>query len=81
MESLKSNHSIGMRFKMRFEGEEAPEQRYNTITLYSCTQTIDKKDLEIHPIYLEEKKNCFFFICCAYLLVKVHRHHSGHRRS
>ncbi|KAJ6834338.1 auxin response factor 2-like [Iris pallida] len=28
MESLKSNHSIGMRFKMRFEGEEAPEQRF-----------------------------------------------------
>ncbi|PKA55277.1 Auxin response factor 2 [Apostasia shenzhenica] len=28
MESLKNNHSIGMRFKMRFEGEEAPEQRF-----------------------------------------------------
>ncbi|XP_042456327.1 auxin response factor 2A-like [Zingiber officinale] len=28
MESIKSNHSIGMRFKMRFEGEEAPEQRF-----------------------------------------------------
>ncbi|KAJ6816326.1 auxin response factor 2-like [Iris pallida] len=28
MESLKSNHSVGMRFKMRFEGEEAPEQRF-----------------------------------------------------
>ncbi|KAJ6823676.1 auxin response factor 2-like isoform X1 [Iris pallida] len=28
MEALKSNHSIGMRFKMRFEGEEAPEQRF-----------------------------------------------------
>lgn len=27
MESVKSNYSIGMRFKMRFEGEEAPEQR------------------------------------------------------
>jgi hypothetical protein len=27
MESLKQNYSIGMRFKMRFEGEEAPEQR------------------------------------------------------
>uniref|UniRef100_A0A1D1YIJ5 Auxin response factor n=1 Tax=Anthurium amnicola TaxID=1678845 RepID=A0A1D1YIJ5_9ARAE len=26
--SLKSNHSIGIRFKMRFEGEEAPEQRF-----------------------------------------------------
>ncbi|XP_020261177.1 auxin response factor 2-like isoform X2 [Asparagus officinalis] len=29
MESLKSNHSIGMRFKMRFEGEESPEQRFS----------------------------------------------------
>ncbi|MCL7031241.1 hypothetical protein MKW94_001605 [Papaver nudicaule] len=28
MESVKNNHSIGMRFKMRFEGEEAPEQRF-----------------------------------------------------
>ncbi|BAF28351.1 auxin response factor 23 isoform 1 [Oryza sativa Japonica Group] len=28
MESLKQNYSIGMRFKMRFEGEEAPEQRF-----------------------------------------------------
>lgn len=28
MESVKNNYSIGMRFKMRFEGEAAPEQRY-----------------------------------------------------
>ncbi|XP_065010685.1 auxin response factor 23-like isoform X1 [Musa acuminata AAA Group] len=28
VESIKSNHSVGMRFKMRFEGEEAPEQRF-----------------------------------------------------
>ncbi|KAI3929707.1 hypothetical protein MKX01_025875 [Papaver californicum] len=28
MESVKNSHSIGMRFKMRFEGEEAPEQRF-----------------------------------------------------
>nr|AAP06759.1 auxin response factor-like protein [Mangifera indica] len=28
MESVKSNYSIGMGFEMRFEGEEAPEQRY-----------------------------------------------------
>eukprot|EP00262_Sarcandra_glabra_P003007 TRINITY_DN13442_c0_g2_i1.p1 TRINITY_DN13442_c0_g2~~TRINITY_DN13442_c0_g2_i1.p1 ORF type:complete len:769 (+),score=140.38 TRINITY_DN13442_c0_g2_i1:759-3065(+) len=28
MEALKNNYSIGMRFKMRFEGEEAPEQRF-----------------------------------------------------
>nr|XP_016466716.1 PREDICTED: auxin response factor 2-like isoform X1 [Nicotiana tabacum] len=28
MKSVKNNYSIGMRFKMRFEGEEAPEQRF-----------------------------------------------------
>nr|GMD72544.1 Auxin response factor 2 [Ipomoea batatas] len=28
LESLKNNYIIGMRFKMRFEGEEAPEQRF-----------------------------------------------------
>lgn len=28
MESIKNNYSIGMRFNMRFEGEEAPEQRF-----------------------------------------------------
>ncbi|KAK4256900.1 hypothetical protein QN277_006562 [Acacia crassicarpa] len=28
MESLKNNYTIGMRFKMRFEGDEAPEQRF-----------------------------------------------------
>ncbi|KAG5393806.1 hypothetical protein IGI04_023769 [Brassica rapa subsp. trilocularis] len=28
MGSVKNNYSIGMRFKMRFEGEEAPEQRF-----------------------------------------------------
>ncbi|KAE9610174.1 hypothetical protein Lal_00006387 [Lupinus albus] len=28
MESLKVNYTIGMRFKMRFEGKEAPEQRF-----------------------------------------------------
>ena len=27
MESIKKSYTIGMRFKMRFEGEEAPEQR------------------------------------------------------
>ncbi|KAL3368974.1 hypothetical protein AABB24_009669 [Solanum stoloniferum] len=32
MDSLKNNCSIGMRFKMRFEGEEAPEQRYISST-------------------------------------------------
>lgn len=28
MESVKNSYSIGMRFKMRFEGEESPEQRF-----------------------------------------------------
>ncbi|KAL8256415.1 hypothetical protein R6Q59_031482 [Mikania micrantha] len=28
MESIKNSYSIGMRFNMRFEGEEAPEQRF-----------------------------------------------------
>ncbi|KAL8232320.1 hypothetical protein R6Q57_002103 [Mikania cordata] len=28
MESIKNSYSIGMRFKMRFEGEESPEQRF-----------------------------------------------------
>jgi hypothetical protein len=27
MESVKNSYAIGMRFRMRFEGEEAPEQR------------------------------------------------------
>lgn len=31
MESVKSNYSIGMRFKMTFEGEEAPERRYSFV--------------------------------------------------
>nr|CAB3475308.1 unnamed protein product [Digitaria exilis] len=35
MESLKNNYSIGMRFRMRFEGEEAPEQRF-TGTIVGC---------------------------------------------
>jgi hypothetical protein len=34
MESIKNNYSIGMRFKMRFEGEEAPEQRYDWSSLF-----------------------------------------------
>ncbi|KAE8023777.1 hypothetical protein FH972_009440 [Carpinus fangiana] len=29
VDSVKNNCSIGMRFKMRFEGEEAPEQRFS----------------------------------------------------
>ena len=33
MESLKNNYTIGMRFKMRFEGEEAPEQRYEWLII------------------------------------------------
>jgi len=34
MESLKNNYTIGMRFKMRFEGEEAPEQRYEWVAFF-----------------------------------------------
>lgn len=41
MESIKNNYSIGMRFKMRFEGEEAPEQRYALLMMvYYFTDTI-----------------------------------------
>ncbi|KAF3430915.1 hypothetical protein FNV43_RR25645 [Rhamnella rubrinervis] len=29
MEAVKNSYTIGMRFKMRFEGEEAPEQRFS----------------------------------------------------
>jgi hypothetical protein len=29
LEAKKQNLSVGMRFKMRFEGDEAPERRYN----------------------------------------------------
>jgi hypothetical protein len=36
MESMKNNHSIGMRFKMKFEGEEAPEQRYDWSLFFHC---------------------------------------------
>jgi len=35
MESVKNNYSIGMRFRMRFEGEEAPAQRF-TGTIVGC---------------------------------------------
>lgn len=35
MDSVKNNYSIGMRFRMRFEGEEAPEQRF-TGTIVGC---------------------------------------------
>nr|ANI70179.1 auxin response factor ARF7 [Salvia miltiorrhiza] len=41
VESLKKNYSIGMRFKMRFEGEEAPEQRF-TGTIVG-TEDADRK--------------------------------------
>ncbi|KAL8154143.1 hypothetical protein V2J09_011903 [Rumex salicifolius] len=41
IESMKNNYSIGMRFKMRFEGEEAPEQRY-TGTIVGTEET-DKR--------------------------------------
>ncbi|XP_049365531.1 auxin response factor 2B [Solanum verrucosum] len=50
MESLKNNYSIGMRFKMRFEGEEAPEQRF-TGTIVG----IENADLKRWP---ESKWRC-----------------------
>lgn len=31
MDSVKNNCAIGMKFKMRFEGEDAPEQRYDLL--------------------------------------------------
>lgn len=47
IESVKNSYSIGMRFKMRFEGEEAPEQRYcYMLTLY------------FHSIF--ESLDCFY---------------------
>ncbi|KAM7483504.1 hypothetical protein LguiB_008087 [Lonicera macranthoides] len=42
MESVKNNYSIGMRFKMRFEGEEAPEQRF-TGTIVGIEEADPKK--------------------------------------
>ncbi|KAK2974195.1 hypothetical protein RJ640_021486 [Escallonia rubra] len=42
MESVKNNYSIGMRFKMRFEGEEAPEQRF-TGTIVGIEDTDPKR--------------------------------------
>ncbi|CAN4088687.1 unnamed protein product [Withania somnifera] len=45
MESVKNNYSIGMRFKMRFEGEEAPEQRF-TGTIVGIEDADPKRWLE-----------------------------------
>ncbi|KAJ8536109.1 hypothetical protein K7X08_034510 [Anisodus acutangulus] len=45
MESVKNNYSIGMRFKMRFEGEEAPEQRF-TGTIVGIADADPKRWLE-----------------------------------
>ncbi|OIV97014.1 hypothetical protein TanjilG_03588 [Lupinus angustifolius] len=42
MESLKNRYTIGMRFKMRFEGEEAPEQRF-TGTVVGIEDSDSKK--------------------------------------
>ncbi|KAF5949184.1 hypothetical protein HYC85_015141 [Camellia sinensis] len=42
MESIKSNYSAGMRFKMRFEAEEAPEQRF-TGTIIGIEDTDTKR--------------------------------------
>ena len=35
VESIKNNFTIGMRFNMRFEAEEAQEQRYNFLLVMS----------------------------------------------
>lgn len=40
MESIKKSYTIGMRFKMRFEGEEAPEQRYKICIDWSLPSII-----------------------------------------
>ncbi|KAJ0539888.1 putative transcription factor ARF family [Helianthus annuus] len=50
MESVKNNYSIGMRFNMRFEGEEAPEQRF-TGTIVG----IEERDPKMWP---ESKWRC-----------------------
>ncbi|XP_059643899.1 auxin response factor 2B-like [Cornus florida] len=50
MESVKNNYSIGMRFKMRFEGEEAPEQRF--------TGTIVGTEDADHKKWPESKWRC-----------------------
>ncbi|KAI7725850.1 hypothetical protein M8C21_024780 [Ambrosia artemisiifolia] len=50
MESVKNSYSIGMRFNMRFEGEEAPEQRF-TGTIVG----IEERDPKMWP---ESKWRC-----------------------
>ena len=40
MESIKNNYPTGMRFKMRFEGEEALEQRYYRFNIKEETKKI-----------------------------------------
>ncbi|XP_022952399.1 auxin response factor 2B-like isoform X1 [Cucurbita moschata] len=42
MESIKKSYTIGTRFKMRFEGEEAPEQRF-TGTVIGCEDADPKR--------------------------------------
>lgn len=56
MESIKNNHSIGMRFKMRFEGEEAPEQRYDWSLYY--TDTLDAVYTDSNKIF-DILSSCF----------------------
>lgn len=36
MEAMKTNFSVGMRFKMKFEGEEVPEQRFTGTIVGIC---------------------------------------------
>lgn len=50
-ESVKNSYSIGMRFKMRFEGEEAPEQRY-------CYMLTLLRMMYFHSTF--ESLDCFF---------------------
>ncbi|GMP87683.1 hypothetical protein CsSME_00039954 [Camellia sinensis var. sinensis] len=52
MESIKSNYSAGMRFKMRFEAEEAPEQRF-TGTIIGIEDTDTKRWAESKWRYLK----------------------------
>jgi len=52
MESVKINYAIGMRFKMRFEADDAPEQRYD----FETFPFLNDLDLNFH-LQKERKKN------------------------
>ena len=63
MDSVKNNYSIGMRFKMRFEGEEAPEQRYGlclpffVMTWYPCMATSTQSFMKFLVCYYIRVRN------------------------